>query len=61
MDVYSWKFPHGEDAEAPFQGLPYIQAPQFDEGYESIYLMFLCSIECGLRIGEAIGIRVKQF
>lgn len=89
-------------AEAPFQGLPYIQAPQFpkfkrnskkkdvfttdelnllfdrqlwidmsnkryskhpqfDEGYESIYLMFLCSIECGLRIGEAIGIRVKQF
>ncbi len=89
-------------AEAPFQGLPYIPAPQFpkfkrnskkkdvfttdelnllfdrqlwidmsnkryskhpqfDEGYESIYLMFLCIIECGLRIGEAIGIRVKQF
>lgn len=89
-------------AEAPFQGLPYIPAPQFpkfrrnsvrkdvfsteelnllfdenlwveicktryakhpqfNEGHKAMYLMFLCCIECGLRIGEAIGTRANQF
>ena len=39
----------------------YAKHPQFDEGHKAIYLMFLCCIECGLRIGEAIGARVNQF
>lgn len=39
----------------------YEKQPQFDEGYISIYLMFLCAISFGLRLGEAIGIKAKQF
>ncbi|MBQ8013864.1 MAG: site-specific integrase [Treponema sp.] len=39
----------------------YAKHPQFNEGHRAIYLMFLCCIECGLRVGEAIGVRVKQF
>lgn len=39
----------------------YEKQPQFDEGYEAIYLMFLCAASCGLRLGEAIGIRTSQF
>lgn len=39
----------------------YAKHPQFDEGHQSMYLMFLCCAKCGLRIGEAIGARVKQF
>ncbi len=39
----------------------YANHPQFDEGHKAIYLMFLCCIKCGLRIGEAIGARVNQF
>lgn len=39
----------------------YSNHPQFDEGHKAIYLMFLCCIKCGLRIGEAIGARVNQF
>lgn len=39
----------------------YAKHPQFDEGHKAIYLMFLCCIKCGLRIGEAIGARVNQF
>ena len=30
-------------------------------GIWSMYFMFLCCIECGLRIGEAIGTRANQF
>ena len=32
----------------------YANHPQFDEGHKAIYMMFLCCIKCGLRIGEAI-------
>ena len=39
----------------------YSKHPQFDEGHKAIYLMFLCCVKCGLRIGEAIGARVNQF
>ena len=39
----------------------YAKHPQFDEGHKAIYLMFLVAANCGLRIGEAIGIKVKQF
>ena len=39
----------------------YTKHPQFNEGHKAMYLMFLCCIECGLRIGEAIGTRVNQF
>lgn len=39
----------------------YAKHPQFDEGHRAIYLMFLCCVKCGLRIGEAIGARVNQF
>lgn len=39
----------------------YAKNPQFNEGHEAIYLMFMCCIKCGLRIGEAIGTRVNQF
>lgn len=39
----------------------YVKTPQFNEDYRSIYLMFLCCAKCGLRIGEAIGLRVQQF
>lgn len=38
----------------------YSKQPQYDEGYQSIYLLFLISINCGLRLGEAIGLKVKQ-
>lgn len=37
------------------------QAIKPDEDYTAIYLMFLCCISCGLRLGEAIGLRVGQF
>lgn len=39
----------------------YEKQPQYDEGYTALYLMFLCAISFGLRLGEAIGIRAKQF
>jgi len=39
----------------------YAKLPQYDEGYKAVYLLFLTSITCGLRLGEAIGVRVKQF
>ncbi|MCR4742890.1 MAG: site-specific integrase [Treponema sp.] len=39
----------------------YEKHPQFDEGHKAIYLMFLCCVKCGLRIGESIGARVNQF
>lgn len=39
----------------------YEKQPMYDEGYIAIYLMFLCAISFGLRLGEAIGIRAKQF
>lgn len=39
----------------------YRKFPQFNEGYKAMYLMFLCCINCGLRIGEGIGTRVNQF
>lgn len=39
----------------------YEKQPQYDEGYVAVYLMFLCAISFGLRLGEAIGIRAKQF
>lgn len=37
------------------------QAIKPDEDYMAIYLMFLCCISCGLRLGESIGLRVGQF
>ncbi len=39
----------------------YLKFPQFNEGHKAMYLMFLCCIKCGLRIGEGIGTRVNQF
>lgn len=39
----------------------YKNHPQFDEGYKAVYLMFLCCIKCGLRLGEGIGLHVNQF
>lgn len=39
----------------------YRRAPQYDEGYKDVFLLFLCSLCFGLRIGEAIGARAKQF
>lgn len=33
----------------------------YDEGYKDVFLLFLCSLCFGLRIGEAIGARAKQF
>ena len=39
----------------------YEKQPQYDEGYMALYLLFLCTISFGLRLGEAIGIKVKQF
>lgn len=39
----------------------YSKHPQFNEGHKAIYLMFLCCVKCGLRIGEAIGASVNQF
>lgn len=39
----------------------YEKQPQYDEGYLSVYLLFLTSINCGLRLGEAIGLKVQQF
>ncbi|MCI6816287.1 MAG: tyrosine-type recombinase/integrase [Treponema porcinum] len=39
----------------------YSKHPQFDEGHKAIYLLFLCCVKCGLRIGEGIGTRVNQF
>lgn len=39
----------------------YEKHPQFDEGYLSVYLMFLCAVSFGLRLGEAVGIKTKQF
>ena len=39
----------------------YAKLAQYDEGYKAVYLLFLTSITCGLRLGEAIGVRVKQF
>ncbi len=39
----------------------YAKHPQFFEGHKAIYLLFLCCVECGLRIGEAIGVRASQF
>lgn len=39
----------------------YSKHPQFDEGHKAIYLMFLCCIKCGLRIGESIAIQARQF
>ena len=39
----------------------YEKQPQFDDGYIALYLMFLCAISFGLRLGEAIGIKAKQF
>ncbi len=50
--------------EAMWQSLcqkMYQKRPQYDEGYTAIYLMFLCAISFGLRLGEAIGIKAKQF
>lgn len=44
-----------------FSSAKYKNFPQFDEGHRTMYLMFLCCIKCGLRIGEGIGIRVNQF
>ena len=38
----------------------YSKQPQYDEGYQSIYLLFLTSMNCGLRLGEAIGLKVRQ-
>ena len=35
--------------------------PQFDEGHKAMYLLFLCCVKLGLRIGEGIGIRTNQF
>lgn len=35
-------------------GQKYSKQHQYDEGYQSIYLLFLISINCGLRLGEAI-------
>ena len=32
----------------------YEKEPQFDDGYIALYLMFLCAISFGLRLGEAI-------
>lgn len=37
------------------------QAIKPDEDCTAIYLMFLCSASCGLRLGEAIGLRAGQF
>ncbi len=34
---------------------------RYDVGYHSVYLMFLCIATCGLRLGEALGLRAKQF
>ena len=39
----------------------YEKQPRYDDGYIALYLMFLCAISFGLRLGEAIGIRAKQF
>ena len=39
----------------------YEKQPQYDEGYMDLYLLFLCAISFGLRLGEAIVIKVKQF
>lgn len=39
----------------------YAKHSQFNEGHKAIYLLLLCCIECGLRLGEAIGTRVNQF
>ena len=39
----------------------YEKQPQYNDGYIAIYLMFLCAISFGLRLGEAIGIKAKQF
>lgn len=39
----------------------YRKFPQFNEGHSSMYLMFLVIANCGLRIGEGIAIKVKQF
>ena len=39
----------------------YKKQPQYNEGYQDIYLLFLCSVLCGLRMGEAIALRKSQF
>lgn len=50
-----------ESLWAKLNKLMYEKQPQYDEGYLSIYLLFLTSINCGLRLGEAIGLKVHQF
>lgn len=37
------------------------QAIKPEEDCSAIYLMFLCAASCGLRLGEAIGLRKGQF
>lgn len=44
-----------------YSNMRYSKHPQFDEGHKAIYLLFLCCVKCGLRIGEGIGTRVNQF
>ncbi|MCR5613497.1 tyrosine-type recombinase/integrase [Treponema sp.] len=39
----------------------YSHQPMFKEDYTPLYLMFLTCITCGLRLGEAIGVKVNQF
>lgn len=45
-----------EHSETKYQNFP-----QFDEGHKAMYLLFLCCVKLGLRIGEGIGIRTNQF
>ena len=50
-----------EELWSKLNSLMYEKCPQYNEGYKDIYLMFLCCSMCGLRIGEAIALRKKQF
>lgn len=39
----------------------YRKCPQYNEGYLDIYLLFMCTVLCGLRMVEAIALRKSQF
>lgn len=39
----------------------YRKCPKYNEGYLDNYLLFMCTVLCGLRMGEAIALRKSQF
>ena len=39
----------------------YRKCPKYNEGYLDIYLLFMCTVLCGLRMGDAIALRKSQF